>query len=148
MKKLLASALALVGISAGAQAQPTLQTVDPKSITFTTPTVSNDIAELEPISSQPSKEDFVLHEYECAQVEFLRAEQLPAIKKALREFKSFEAAHRTKDGWTEVFVRSLPRETLAFAKLNASDRLVLVDWRQQLVLIAMTQDGQVDAWRP
>jgi len=223
MKKLLAYVLALVGVSAGAQAQPTLQTVDPKSITFTTPTLSSDIAALEPISGQPSKEDLVLHEDEWAQVEFLRVEQLPAIKKALSEFKSFEAAHRTKYGWTEVFVRSLPRETLvagdgalqhlhgvlgaavgpapvlfssntitgrvrngasfdlggnivlytapahsgvlvlgakvgpnpddsrlvsAFAKLNASDRLVLVDWRQQLVLVAMTSGGQVEAWRP
>ena len=223
MKKLLASALALVGISAGAQAQPTLQAVDPKSIGFTTPTLSNDLADLDPISGRPSKEDLVFHEDEWAQVEFLRADQLPAIKKTLGEFKSFEVAHRTKYGWTDVFVRRLPREVLvagdgalqhlhgvlgvmpgpaailfssntvtgrvrsgasfdlggnivlytaparsgvlvlganvgrnpddsrlmsAFAKLSASDRLVLVDWRQQLVLTAMTPDGRVDAWRP
>jgi len=36
----------------------------------------------------------------------------------------------------------------AFKKLSASDRLVLVDWRQQLFLVAMTPDGQVGAWRP
>ena len=223
MKKILASALALVGISTGTQAQPTVQMLDPKTITFTTPTLSNELADLEPLGRQPSKEDLVFHEDEWAQVEFLRADQLPEIKKTLGEFKSFEIAHRVKHGWSEVFVRRLPRETLvsgegatqhlqqvlgvpagpgavlfssntatgrikggasfrlggnitlytsrgpkgveilganvgqepddsrlmaAFAKLNASDRLVLVDWRQQLVLIAMTQDGRVDAWRP
>ena len=223
MKKLLASALALVGISAGTQAQPTLQTFDPKSILFTTPTLSNDIAELDPVSGQPSKADLVFHEDEWAQIEFLRADQLPAIKKMLGEFKLFEIAHRAKPGWTQVYVRSLPREAVvsgngalrhlgnvlgaaigpapilfssgtvngrvrngasfdlggnislytapasdgvlvlganvgpqpddsklmaAFAKLNASDHLLLVDWRQQIVLIAMTPDGRVDAWRP
>jgi len=223
MKKLLASALALVGISAGAQTHPTPQMIDPKSINFTTPTLSNDIADLDPVSGQPSKGDLVFHEDEWAQIEFLRADQLPVIKKTLGELKSFEIAHRVKHGWTNVFVRRLPRETVvagdgalqhlqgvlgvaagpapilfssntitgrvrngasfdlggnvalytaparngilvlganvgresddsrlmsAFVKLSASDRLVLVDWRQLLVLIAMTPEGDVDVWRP
>ncbi len=223
MKKILASALAIVGISAGAQAQPAVQMIDPKTIMFTTPTLSNELADLEPLGRQPSNEDLVFHEDEWAQIEFLRADQLPVIKKTLGDFKSFELAHRVKHGWSEVFVRHFPRETLiagdsaiqhlqqvlgvasgpgavlfssntvngrvkggasfrlggnvalytspgpngvqilganvgrnpddskllsAFAKLSASDHLVLVDWRQQLVLIATTRDGQVDVWRP
>jgi hypothetical protein len=223
MKKLLASALALVGLSTAAQNRLTVQTVDPKSINFTTPTLSNELAELEPFGSQPSQDDLVFHEDEWAQVQFLRADQLPDIKKILSEFKAFELAHRIKYGWTDVYIRRLPRKTLiagehalqhlhevlgvsagsapilfasntvtgrvkggasfglggrislytasasegvlvlganigrdpddskltsAFAKLSVSDRLVLVDWRQQLVLTAMTLDGHVDAWRP
>jgi hypothetical protein len=36
----------------------------------------------------------------------------------------------------------------AFAKLSADEGLVLVDWRQQLILVSVTADGQLDAWRP
>lgn len=40
------------------------------------------------------------------------------------------------------------RLTDAFMKLNASDGLVLVDWRQQMALVATTTDGKIGAWRP
>lgn len=36
----------------------------------------------------------------------------------------------------------------AFATLSASDQLIIVDWRAQLVLVAMAKDGNVEVWRP
>jgi hypothetical protein len=36
----------------------------------------------------------------------------------------------------------------AFAKLNAEEELVLVDWRQQLILVSVAPNGQLDVWRP
>jgi len=36
----------------------------------------------------------------------------------------------------------------AFAKLNASDGLVFVDWRQQLLLVSAAADGNIEVWRP
>lgn len=38
--------------------------------------------------------------------------------------------------------------TNAFMTLNRSDRLVLVDWRSQMVLVSTTSAGAVDVWRP
>ena len=36
----------------------------------------------------------------------------------------------------------------AFAKLNASDGLVFVDWRQQVLLVSTAADGTIEVWRP
>jgi hypothetical protein len=36
----------------------------------------------------------------------------------------------------------------AFKKLNASDGLVLVDWRQRMLLVSVAPDGDIDVWRP
>lgn len=38
--------------------------------------------------------------------------------------------------------------TDVFAKLNASDGLVLVDWRQQMLLVSVADDGRIGIWRP
>ncbi len=38
--------------------------------------------------------------------------------------------------------------TEAFAKLNTSDGLVLVDWRQQMLLVSVADDGRIGIWRP
>lgn len=220
MKKFIASVLAVVGLSGTAQAQPKAQMVDPKTILFTTPTLANDIAELEPVGREPGKGDFIFHEDEWTQLEFLPKSQLREVQHMLREFKSFELAHRTQHGWNEVYVRRLHRTTVvpdiqrlerllgtkagaapllfssggisggvkngfsiplggnvtlygftdargipvlganvgrnpddlkltqAFAKLNSSSGLILVDWRAQLVLTGVEPSGQIEAWRP
>jgi hypothetical protein len=36
----------------------------------------------------------------------------------------------------------------AFRRLNAKEGLILVDWRQQLVLISIALNGQINTWRP
>jgi hypothetical protein len=38
--------------------------------------------------------------------------------------------------------------TRAFTTLNRKHGLILVDWRQQLVLISVTTAGEIDVWRP
>lgn len=38
--------------------------------------------------------------------------------------------------------------TSAFSRLYHSDRLVLVDWRAQMVLTGVTASGQIDVWSP
>jgi hypothetical protein len=38
--------------------------------------------------------------------------------------------------------------TQAFTKLNQQYDLILVDWRQQFVLVSVTSTGEIDAWRP
>lgn len=109
MKKLLASLLALAGAAGTAQPEQKVQTIDSKSILFTTPTLSNDIASLEPVSHQPSSADFVFHEDEWSQVEFFPKAQLGQVQHLLKEFKSFEQAHRAQHGWRQVYVRKIQR---------------------------------------
>ena len=38
--------------------------------------------------------------------------------------------------------------TTAFSQLNSRYGLILVDWRQQLVLVSVTSNGQIDVWKP
>jgi hypothetical protein len=38
--------------------------------------------------------------------------------------------------------------TQSFTKLNTKHGLILVDWRQQLVLVSVAPTGQIDVWRP
>jgi len=40
------------------------------------------------------------------------------------------------------------RLTDAFMRLNASDSLLLVDWRAQLLIIKASSDSEVETWRP
>jgi hypothetical protein len=223
MKRLLASLLASVGVAGAAQPQPKIQTIDPKTILFTTPTLSNDIAGLEPVDKQPSDGDFIFHEDEWSQVEFFPKAQLPEVQRVLTEYKPFEQKHRVQHGWRGVYVRKVQRVpvisgseavrhierslgakagpapilfsastvsgrvkngfsvplggnvtlygytegqgvpvlgaivgrsaddaklTQAFVKLNASNGLILVDWRAQLVLLSVDPSGQIQVWRP
>jgi hypothetical protein len=96
MKKLLASLLAVAGLTGTAQAQPKVQMIDPKTILFTTPTLSNDLAQLVPVNRQPSDSDFVFHEDEWSQVEFFPRSQLSDVQRLLKEFKTFERANRAQ----------------------------------------------------
>lgn len=38
--------------------------------------------------------------------------------------------------------------TKAFSQLNSRYGLILVDWRQQFVLVSMAPNGQIDVWKP
>jgi hypothetical protein len=109
MKKLLASFLAFAGLANVAPHQQKVQTIDPKSILFTTPTLSNDIAELEPVTKKPVSTDFVFPEDEWSQVEFFTKDRLAEVQKLLKEYKPFEQTHRAQYGWREVYVRKIQR---------------------------------------
>ena len=80
-----------------------------KDILFTTPTLSNDIAELEPVSQPPKNSDFSFHEDEWSQIEFFPKTQLAKVQQLLKEFKPFEEENRTQYGWRKVYVRRIQR---------------------------------------
>lgn len=109
MKKILASLLALAGFAGASQAQPKVQMLDPKTILFTTPTLSNDLAQLEPVRREPNSTDFVFHEDEWSQVEFFPRSQLGEVQRLLKEYKPFERSSRVQNGWREVYVRKIHR---------------------------------------
>lgn len=112
MKKFITSLLALAGLANAAPPQQDIQSLDPNSILFTTPTISNDIAPLEPVRQKPSNADFIFHEDEWSQVEFFSKGRLAEIQRLLKEFKSFEQANRAKVGWRKVYVRKITREPI------------------------------------
>jgi hypothetical protein len=223
MKRLFASLLAFVGVTGSAQPQQKIQMVDPKTILFSVPTLSDDIAMLERVDRAPNDSDFIFHEDEWSQVEFLPKSQLPEIKRMLKELKSFEQAQRVQSGWRNVYIRKIQRIavvsgsqpiqqlekilgakagsapilsststvagrvkdgftlplggnvtlygyvteqgipilgasvgnnpddfklTQAFTKLSSSNGLVLVDWRAQMLLMSVSESGQIDVWKP
>ena len=111
MKKIFASILAAVGISANAQAHSEM--VDVNSIIYSTPTISGD--EIEYVV--PTKESFdgapEFHEDEWGQLEFFPKSQLKTIQEKLIEYKSFEQRNRVSSGWKNVYVRNIQRSAFA-----------------------------------
>ncbi|WP_050027738.1 hypothetical protein [Verrucomicrobium sp. BvORR034] len=223
MKKLFTSLLALLGIASSAQSQQSIQSIDPSKILFSIPTLSEDIAELEPVKQAPGKDACMFHEDEWTQVEFFAKSQLTEVQRLLKEYNQFEQANRVKHGWLKPYIRRIKRTsvikgaspvevlekllerkagpgpillssstvagrvkdgfslalggnvtlygysdaegtpvlgahvgkdgediklTQVFMKLNAAEGLILVDWRAQIILTAVTASGQIDVWRP
>ncbi|WP_457444066.1 hypothetical protein [Roseateles sp. P5_E4] len=109
MRKIVAAALAFIGLGSTAQAVQPTATVDAKTVRFTMPTVAADEIQF----VMPTRETFEgapqFHEDDWRQVEFLPSSRLSEIKTRLTEYKSFEAKHRTKHGWTDIYARRLPR---------------------------------------
>ncbi|WP_242109350.1 hypothetical protein [Luteimonas aquatica] len=223
MKKILASLMGRKTKDAAAPEGQTPQSLDPSTLLFSMPTISNDLAPVEPLQAPPQEADFVLHEDEWAQVEFFPGTKLADVQGMLVEYKAFEAEHRERHGWRNAYLRRIDRVPVldgaralerlqrvldatagaapilfssgagigrvmdgfslplggnvalygylaaegipvlaaalgenpdngrlvdAFAKLHASDGLILVDWRQQLALTGLAQDGSLQAFRP
>lgn len=199
------------------------QTMNPNKLLFSVPTLSDDIAGLEPIDRPPTRSDIVLGEDDWSQLEFFPQGSRPAIQQHLTELKTFEQANRKSAGWRKVYVRKIQRMPVvgganpiqhlekvlgakaggppfitssgaiagrvkngfsfdlggniqlygylagnavqvlaasvgpkadnmklatAFMKLHASDAVMLVDWRAQLLLAGVSKDGNIETWRP
>ena len=80
--KLFSSLLTAFGLGRNEQPGPT-QMIDPNSIAFTTPTLSNDLAELEPVTAEPAGTALVFHEDEWTQIEFFPRSQLAEVQRLL-----------------------------------------------------------------
>lgn len=120
MKKWLASIVAVTGLVQPAFADDKVQTIDPNSVFFTIPTISNDLAPLETVGSPPRSDEPRMHEDDWCQVEFFRASYVPELERILKEYKAFEASNRdtvTVKGsqypvWRKVYVRRVLRQPL------------------------------------
>lgn len=111
MRTILVSLIGLMAWWGAAHAQPLPKTqmLDPKTILFSMPTLSSDMPELEPASRQPGTTDFIFHEDEWAQIEFLPKSRLAEVQRTLKEYTLFEQTHRVAQGWREVYLRRLER---------------------------------------
>ena len=223
MKKALAGLLALFGLAGASSAQKQVL-IDPRTILFSIPTISDDEAPTEALTGVVAPDDLVFHEDDWRQIEFFPASRQGEIQKKLSELAVFEKAHRHGVGWDKIYIRrfesapvlpgpagldtleaefgasarpapvvyhgdnvvngrvahgfSLPLGrnvalygiqdstgipvlgasvqpgsddlalSRAFAKLNASHHLILVDWRAHLLLVGVGADGNFEIWRP
>jgi hypothetical protein len=109
MRTLLVSVLAFLGATSPAQAQQKPGNLDLSSVLYTTPTLSNDLAALEPVADHPKPSELIFHEDEWTQVEFLPKSQLGEVQRLLKEYKPFEQSNREAYGWRNVYVRRLQR---------------------------------------
>lgn len=91
-------------ITASAYAQDNTQAMDPRSILYSTPTISDDAAPLEE-SDLPTADDLVLHEDDWRAVEFFPRSRTQELQDKLAELKAFETANRAGQGWRDVYVR-------------------------------------------
>ena len=223
LKKATAAMLALFGISTASAQEVKPQPIDPKSILFTVPTISNDMPPMEPLKETPPDSAFSFHEDDWSQLEFFPKDQLGAVQRLLSEYKLFEAKNREKYGWRDTYVRKIARVPVvsgshavadisrilgaspgpapvlystssitgrvtsgfsiplggnvtlygysqdagipvlgalvgrnpddqklvqAFFVLNEMYGLLLVDWRQQLLIVGRAADGSLSVWQP
>jgi hypothetical protein len=222
MKKVIASLVALIGAACAAPQPAKVERLNPQSIHYTMPTISEDVPEIEKVITQPGPNELVFHEDEWCQIEFFPKSRLPEIQRILTEYKPFEISNREQGGWREIYMRRITRVaviagpdpvarlesalhakagpapilrtssaivggvkngftvplggnislygylsagaipvlganvgkdpddsklTEAFRQLNASYDVILVDWRAQLVLLSIGDDGQAEVWR-
>jgi hypothetical protein len=97
--------------------------IDPKRILFSIPTLSDDIAPLEPLRVRPSSKDFAFHEDDWSQIEFFPRSQLNTVQQLLKEYTQFEKDHRANGGWSEVYVRKIQRVPV----LSAPDPIEILE---------------------
>jgi len=125
MHKLFATLLATLGFASAVKADSPIQYADPKTIRFTTPTLSMD--EIEYVV--PTKQSFEgapqFHEDEWRQVEFYPATYLTELQRQLVEYKAFEAKNRTQYGWNNVYSRKPSIDPARF--INELERLCIVE---------------------
>lgn len=112
MKKLFSSVLVALGMQPAVHAEPPTQTVNPKTIMFSMPTVAADDIQF----AVPTEESFQgapqFHEDEWCQLEFFPRSRLAEIQGRLVEYKAFEEKHRVQHGWNNIYARRIPRESV------------------------------------
>ncbi|WP_395644639.1 hypothetical protein [Terricaulis sp.] len=94
-----------LGLSSSAKAQPA--TVDPRTILYSLPTISNDGPPLTPVTAAPGANDVSFHEDDWRQIEFFPADRRDEIQRTLQELKAFEAQNRVQSGWRNIYVRNV-----------------------------------------
>jgi hypothetical protein len=106
--------LGLFGLSKTAVAQDEVTMIDPRTILFSIPTISNDAPPLDRFTGEPSESDVVFHEDEWRQLEFFAPSRLSEVQQALRELKAFANENRVQSGWRRIYTRNIaPAPVLA-----------------------------------
>lgn len=107
MKKAFAGLLALFGLSSASPVQQAVEMVDPNTLLFSIPTISDDAAPVTAQAGSIEKDDLVFHEDDWRQIEFFPVSRLGEIQQTLSTLAVFEKEHRAGIGWNKIYVRKL-----------------------------------------
>ena len=106
--KILHTIFIIVGLCSNIYSETKM--INPNSILYSMPTISGDNIKF----VMPDKKDFSkapqFHEDEWGQLEFYPKTRLEEIKNILIKYKIFEKKHRTKNGWSDIFLRNITKE--------------------------------------
>lgn len=105
MRRALMTLLGAMGLAGTGEAAPP-QKIDPASILYSTPTLSENTGALEPAGAV-SRSDIAMHEDDWRQLEFYPSSRKDEVRRLLQELNSFEKQHRKASGWDAVFVRKV-----------------------------------------
>ena len=98
---------------------------DPANVLFSMPTIFERAPAVDSSQQPPGDGDFVIHEDNWRQIEFVPRQNLPALTNLLADVVAFEKANRESSGWKDTFARkeyATPLESLhlSFQKLLAA----------------------------
>jgi len=82
-----------------------IQTVDPNTILYSTPSLPNELPPLVSVDVDGDAPIFPIHEDDWSKIEFFNKNQLSEVKALLTEYKEFEEQNRKEVGWQNVYVR-------------------------------------------
>ncbi len=105
MKRVFGALLSLFGVTHAAE--PKVEVIDPGTILFSIPTLSNELPPLEAVDADQTSGDVFFHEDDWRQLEFFPADRIPEVQSMLTALKAFSAEHRERSGWKRVYVRAL-----------------------------------------
>jgi hypothetical protein len=91
---------------------------DPSKILFSTPTLCDLAPTVDSQPVQPVKDDFILHEDDWRQIEFVASKDEAYLANLVQEVGQFERSNRVDVGWKNVFVRKehpTPLKTLGLS---------------------------------
>lgn len=125
---------------------PADENIDPNTILFSLPTISDDLPALETPTEEPSGSDMFIEEDMWSQTEFFSGTRLDEIRQLLAEYSSFERSQRTEAGWHKIYVRKIARQPVvaganALAKLEKV--LGLTAGRAPLIYSSQKVSGKV-----
>lgn len=105
MKRVFAALRSLFGTTHAAE--PRIETIDPASILFSIPTLSNTLPPLEAADRNHGTDDVFFHEDDWRQLEFFPAGRVIEVQTMLTALKAFSTEHREASGWKRIYVREL-----------------------------------------
>ena len=112
MKKFLSSLFSAKQEKSSIRAEPNGESIDLRKIRFTMPTVAAEELRFVVPTAETFEGAPQFHEDEWSQLEFFPEDRFAEIQEMLTEYKAFEKKHRTSNGWTEIYARSIHREPL------------------------------------
>src|SRR5579863_8865950 len=78
---------------------------DPSNVLLSTPTIFDHAPAVDSGKQPQGGKDFVIHEDDWRQIEFIPRQNLPGLTNLLADVIAFEKANRESSGWKDTFAR-------------------------------------------